>query len=147
MERDEIREIVMDCLKDYGVAKAIKRKKPVVDAAPVAADIYALSRVWLDCIGSVDTGRFGKAVKPLLLVYDAKWIEAGIRAYAKGLHQDNGIRYASPENFAGRASGYILPIIPSNELTECEAELLGLDMVTARNHSAAMNLLSDRARG
>ena len=150
MTRDEIREIVMDCLKDYGVAKAIKRRKPPADlvaSASIGPDIYALSRVWLDCIGHVEIGRFGKAVKPLLDVYQVKWIEAGIRTYAAGLHRENGIRYASPENFASRASGHILPAVPSNELTEKEAELLGPEMVTSREHSAALGLLTDRARG
>lgn len=150
LTRDEIREIVMDCLKDYGVAKAIKRRKPVADlvaSTSIGPDIYALSRVWLDCIGHVEIGRFGKAVKPLLDIYNAKWIEVGVRAYASELHREGKVRYASPESFAGRATGYILPALPANELTEREAELLGQDVVTVRNHAAAMGLLSERARG
>ena len=150
MTRDEIREIVMDCLKDYGVAKAIKRRKPPADLVASeqnGSEAVMLSRIWLACIGAVDTGRFIKAMKPLLAVYALDWIAKGIRSYATELHRENRIRYASPENFASRASGYILPELPANELTEREAELLGQDVVTVRNHAAAMGLLSERARG
>lgn len=151
MTRDDLKQLILECLAEYDVAKRVKRRKPKADDLPVHTvdrkHIYALSHVWLDCIGAVDIGRIGKVFKPLLLVYHPDWIAEGIRHYAKERQRNNDIRYASPENFASRASGYILPVLPNNELTEQEAALLGPEMVAAREHANVMGLLTERARG
>lgn len=90
-------------------------------------------------------GRLAKALTPLLALYNPEWIAKGIQYYAAEAHRENSMRYTSPEHFAGRASGYILPAIPSNELTEAEAALIG--MTESREHMATLGLLTDRARG
>ncbi len=155
--RDEMRAIVRAALLEHEAAKAShkRKRKPKPEdttaflerevVAKEPTPIYALSTVWLDCIGAINVGRIGKALNPLLTVYEPKWIEAGIRAYAAELHRDGKMKYGSPENFAGRATGYILPALPANELTEREAELIG--MTESRNHMDTLGLLTDRARG
>ena len=151
MDRNELKELILECLAVHEERKPrIKRKRkaaPDPDDPKPVPHIYALSTVWLDCIGAANIGRIGKAFKPLLEVYTPEWIELGIRAYAADLHRDDAIRYASPESFAGKASGFILRNIPSNELTEKEAKLLGQETVLQREHAATLGLLTERARG
>lgn len=146
MDRNELRDLILECLAVHEERKPrIKRKRkaaPDPDDPKPVPHIYALSTVWLDCIGVVNIGRIGKAFKPLLDVYAVPWIERGIRAYAAELHRDDAMRYASPEAFASKATGY-----PSNELTEKEAAMLGQETVMQRAHAATLGLLTERARG
>ena len=155
MERDDLKALILECLAIHEDRKPRRKRRtkaaetPLVAHAPdhLGQHIYALSHVWLECIGAVNIGRVGKALKPLLLVYQPEWIERGIRDYAAERQRSDDMRYASIENFASRASSYILRQLPNNELTEQEAALLGPEMVAAREHANVMGLLTERARG
>lgn len=155
MDRDDLKALILECLAIHEDRKP-KRKsarkpkaagEPLIATDPTGPHIYALSHVWLECIGAVNIGRMHKALAPLLALYSEEWIAAGIRAYATEMQRTSGVRYASVENFASRATAYILPNIPNNALTEKEAALLGPEMVSAREHATVMGLLTERARG
>jgi len=152
LTRNEIKELILECLAVHDDRKKKRRKRPAPIVTPetppdAGAHIYALCLIWSECVGVVPVGRIGKAFKPLLDHYDVAWIGQGVRLYAMELHRENKMRYASPEIFASKATGYILPAVPSNALTKREAELLGQEMVTAREHAATLGLLTERARG
>ncbi len=153
-ERLEFRDLILECLAVHETRKVKIRAKQskqlrqdldesiVIASPPVVNAVWA---AWVDNIGVTPYGRLAKALKPLFAQYDAKWIAEGIRAFAAESHREGRIKYASPENFASRAAGYILPAMPSNELTEREAALIG--MTESRDHAATLGLLTDRARG
>lgn len=140
MTRDELKAVVLEALVEHDRAK---KKKPA--RQPVEMD--ALYEVWKVSFGPVSYSRFVKAMKPVLAMYDPQWIATGIDFYAADAARSGKPQFYSPEKFASLAVHFILPVVPSNELTEKEAKLLGPDMVASRAHAETLGLLTDRARG
>jgi len=149
MDKTEIRAIIMDCLAEYGVAKAIRPKPRPKPSRPTfyKPDMDVCYDTWVAQFGPVNYGRFAKAFAPVLHTMEARWVIEGIKSYGKRAHLDGKPQYYTPEKFVAASQHYILPCLPSNELTEAEAELLGPEMVASRFHAATLGLLSERARG
>lgn len=139
MTKDDVKAAVLEALAEHDLAK---RK-----AAKVAPGLAPLYEVWKESFGPVAYSRFARALKPVSTMYREDWIAAGIRAYAADAARSGKPQFYSPEKFAGLAVHFILPLLPSNELTEKEARFLGPEMVASRNHADTLGLLTDRARG
>lgn len=139
MERDELKAVILEALAEHDRER---RKVP-----PPSLEMSALYEVWKQAFGPVTFGRFVKAFKPVLKMYDPQWIANGIDHYAADAARSGKPQFYTPEKFASLAVHFILPSIPSNELTEKEAKFLGPEMVASRAHAETLGLLTDRARG
>lgn len=140
MERDELKAVILEALAEHDRAKQRAPAKP----APVISRLYD---VWQAAFGPVAFARFARAMKPVTKMYQEAWVAEGIAAYGAEAMRTGKPQFYSPEKFASLAVHFILPVIPSSELTEKEAKFLGPEMVASRAHAETLGLLTDRARG
>lgn len=136
----EVKAVVLEALAEFDRAKRRQPAKP----SPVIANLY---ETWKQAFGPIAFARFAKAMKPVVAMYEPQWVETGIAAYGADAARSGKPQFYSPEKFASLAVHFILPAIPSNELTEKEAKFLGPEMVASRAHAETLGLLTDRARG
>lgn len=93
------------------------RPEPQPPDPPPRANSWTarLAQAWTDHVGTVNPGRLGKALKPIVARHGEELVAKAIAHYGNTLLEEERMRFASPEDFARTARQWIDDVTPVGE--------------------------------